>query len=172
MMYYYIIFKKWIATMENDGMINLDISSVAEVIFLQIYKGKNGLLFLMFLVIYNVAALPALFGELNVWWVMLWIVYYGLNIIWVSLLIRNYIELYDDYFIFYYGFTKESFDLTDIVELKRSKNPIASSANSLDRIHVVTVNKDFYISLKDNDGFIKAVLQRKNNITMKEAISR
>lgn len=48
--------------------------------------------------------------------------------------------------------------------MERSRNPIASAANSLDRIHVVTVRKDFYIALKDNDGFIKDVFERKQNL--------
>lgn len=77
-------------------------------------------------------------------------------------MVRNYIELYDDYFVFYYGFSKERFEIKDILKLEKSKNPIASSANSLDRIHMTTKDKDFYISLKDNDDFIKNILLKKN----------
>ena len=44
---------------------------------------------------------------------------------------------------------------------------MASSANSLDRIHMTTKDKDFYISLKDNDDFIKNILLKKNVISIR-----
>lgn len=134
---------------------------------MKIYKGENAVYFILFIVLYNI--IPLIFFVIedcfsSIWMTVMWILYYACDIIWLPLFIRNYIELYDDHFLFYYGFLKERIDLKDIVQMERSRNPIASAANSLDRIHVVTVRKDFYIALKDNDGFIKDVFERKQNL--------
>lgn len=134
---------------------------------MKVYKGENAFYFILFIVLYNI--IPLIFfviGEAvsNIWFIVMWIFYYACDVIWLPLFIRNYIELYDDHFIFYYGFLKERIDLKDVVQMERSRNPIASAANSLNRIHVITVKKDFYIALKDNDGFIKDVFQRKQKL--------
>ena len=134
---------------------------------MKVYKGENAIYFILFIVLYNI--IPLIFFVIedcfsSIWMTVMWILYYACDIIWLPLFIRNYIELYDDHFLFYYGFLKERIDLKDIVQMERSRNLIASAANSLDRIHVVTVRKDFYIALKDNDGFIKDVFERKQNL--------
>ena len=51
--------------------------------------------------------------------------------------------------------------IKDILKIEKSNNSIASSANSLDRIHLITTQKDFYISLKNNDNFIDKIKQRR-----------
>lgn len=128
------------------------------------FDGKNAWWLILIFVIYNICPVVIFLidNEIisNVWWIMLWIFYYGFNLFWLPIFIRNYIELYEDYFVFYYGFSKEIIYLKDIRTMKKSRNPIASSANSLDRINIVTKDKDFYISLKDNDTFIKDINDR------------
>lgn len=129
------------------------------------YEGKNSWLIILIFVIYNILPLVFILYEVsdlftNIWWLLFWVFYYGLNLIWIPVFVRNRVELFDNYFIFYYGFGKEEIVIKDILEINRSRNPIASSANSLDRIHIVTKNKDFYISLKDNDDFINEIKQR------------
>lgn len=129
------------------------------------YEGKNSWWIILIFVIYNILPLVFILYEVsdlftNIWWLLFWVFYYGLNLIWIPVFVRNRVELFDNYFIFYYGFGKEKIVIKDILEINRSRNPIASSANSLDRIHIVTKNKDFYISLKDNDDFINEIKQR------------
>lgn len=129
------------------------------------YEGKNSWWIILIFVIYNILPLVFILYEVsdlftNIWWLLFWVFYYGLNLIWIPVFVRNRVELFDNYFIFYYGFGKEEIVIKDILEINRSRNPIASSANSLDRIHIVTKNKDFYISLKDNDDFINEIKQR------------
>lgn len=41
--------------------------------------------------------------------------------------------------------------------MEKSRNPIASSANSFDRIYIGTKNEELYISLKENDKFIEVI---------------
>lgn len=129
------------------------------------YEGKNSWWIILIFVIYNILPLVFILYEVsdlftNIWWLLFWVFYYGLNLIWIPVFVRNRVELFDNYFIFYYGFGKEKIVIKDILEINRSRNPIASSANSLDRIHIVTKNKDFYISLKDDDDFINEIKQR------------
>lgn len=129
------------------------------------YDGKNSWWLILIFIIYDILPLGFFlcgFFELftNIWWLICWIFYYGLNLVWVPVLIRNRVELFDSYFIFYYGFGKEIINIKDIIEINKSRNPIASSANSLDRIHILTKNKDFYIFLKNNDDFISEIKQR------------
>lgn len=129
------------------------------------YEGKNSWWIILIFVIYNILPLVFILYEVsdlftNIWWLLFWVFYYGLNLIWIPVFVRNRVELFDNYFIFYYGFGKEKIVIKDILEINRSLNPIASSANSLDRIHIVTKDKDFYISLKDNDDFINEIKQR------------
>ena len=129
------------------------------------YEGKNSWWIILIFVIYNILPLVFILYEVsdlftNIWWLLFWGFYYGLNLIWIPVFVRNRVELFDNYFIFYYGFGKEKIVIKDILEINRSRNPIASSANSLDRIHIVTKDKDFYISLKDNDDFINEIKQR------------
>ena len=134
----------------------------------KIYKGKNAWWFILLFVFYN--ACPILIGLensdifSNIGWVLMWCVYYSFNILFIPILFRNYVVLYDDYFTLYFGFSKERFELKDILKIKKSKNPIASSANSLDRIHILTKDKDVYIALKNNDDFIKEVTDKKHII--------
>ena len=128
------------------------------------YEGKNSWWIILIFVIYNILPLVFILYEVsdlftNIWWLLFWVFYYGLNLIWIPVFVRNRVELFDNYFIFYYGFGKEKIVIKDILEINRSRNPIASSANSLDRIHIVTKDKDFYISLKDNDDFIDEIEQ-------------
>lgn len=129
------------------------------------YEGKNSWWIILIFVIYNILPLVFILYEVsdlftNIWWLLFLVFYYGLNLIWIPVFVRNRVELFDNYFIFYYGFGKEKIVIKDILEINRSRNPIASSANSLDRIHIVTKDKDFYISLKDNDDFINEIKQR------------
>lgn len=129
------------------------------------YEGKNSWWIILIFVIYNILPLVFILYEVsdlftNIWWLLFWVFYYGLNLIWIPVFVRNRVELFDNYFIFYYGFGKEKIVIKDILEINRSRNPIASSANSLDRVHIVTKDKDFYISLKDNDDFINEIKQR------------
>lgn len=86
---------------------------------------------------------------------------YALNIFWIPVFIRNRIELYDTYFIFYYGFSKQIIQISDIKKIEKSRRAIASSANSLDRIPIITKDKDFYVSLKENEDFINQIQKKR-----------
>ena len=90
---------------------------------MKVYKGENAIYFIVFIVVYNL--IPLVFFMItdcfsNVWMIMTWIVYYSCDIFMLPVLIRNYIELYDDHFIFYYGFSKEKIQLKDILKMEKT----------------------------------------------------
>lgn len=93
------------------------------------------------------------------------VIYYLIgDLIFIPCMINNKIELYDDYFIFHYMFSKQKVMLKDIKTIKKSHSFIASSANSLDRIYIETKNQSMYISLKENDEFIRLVNEKREHI--------
>ena len=54
-----------------------------------------------------------------------------------------------------------------IIRIEKSRDAIASSANSLDRLNIVTEQKDFYISLQNNDLFISQIRKFKRELQYK-----
>ena len=125
------------------------------------FKGKNALWFILIFMIYNCLPFIILLKGTNMesqWFlIVLLVVYYSGDLIFLPIMINNKIELYDDYFVFYYGFSKDQIYIKDIIDIKKSHNFIASSANSLDRLYIHTCHKDMYIALQNNDKFMKII---------------
>ncbi len=83
---------------------------------------------------------------------------YLVNIIWLPIMIRDYVDVYEDYFIFYYGFIKITIQINTIVSATKNHNPIAKNTSALDRVCITKNNgKSFYLSLYKNDEFIELV---------------
>lgn len=129
------------------------------------FKGKTAFWFYAIVVIYNIAPLRlVLQGESKHFWFYLFLlVYYVGDLIFIPVIFHNSVDLYEDHFIVHYGFSNETFFLSEITEIKKSKSFVASSANSLDRIYINTKNKEIYISLKENDAFLTLVKQSMEN---------
>lgn len=128
------------------------------------YRGKNAWYFILVFIFFNLLPLNIFLNkeiEMDTILIVSFIFYYLFDFLFIPILVRNYIDLYDDYFIFYYGFGKKKVMIKDIKIIKKSKDITASSANSLDRIYIETYGEDFMISLKNNDEFIKEVEKRR-----------
>lgn len=125
------------------------------------FDGKTAWWLYLLLFVYNLIPIAIIVFdkkfEWNVGTILGFVVCYLANIIWLPIMIRDFVDVYNDKFVFYYGFIKITIKYKDIVEIKKSHNPIAATANSFDRIHVVTKNKSFYLSLYKNDEFIELV---------------
>ncbi|MGE7925973.1 PH domain-containing protein [Viridibacillus arvi] len=68
-------------------------------------------------------------------------------------------EVKADYLIIYSGPLKKKILITDIKNMKQTKNPLASYALSIDRLEIIYAS-DFNMALispKDKDSFIKLV---------------
>ena len=129
------------------------------------YQGKNAWWFIIICIAFNVLPLVLRIGEGVEVGVLFFVIlgfYYILgDVIMIPILCRNYIEVYDDYFVFYYGFSKKKVLIKDIIKLEKTNDMSASSANSLDRIYIETHDNEFMVSLKKNDEFITLIKQRK-----------
>ncbi len=127
------------------------------------FKGKNAVWFYLTFILFNVIPFASWPWDLGL--LIILVIYYLIgDLIFIPCMINNKIELYDDYFIFHYMFSKQKVMLKDIKTIKKSHSFIASSANSLDRIYIETKNQSMYISLKENDEFIRLVNEKREHI--------
>lgn len=83
--------------------------------------------------------------------------YYCMDIVFIPILLWNKIEVDGGSFTFTYGFSKTTYQIRDIKSMKRTKNPIASSANSLDRIYMDLGGDELCVALQDNDGCMQYI---------------
>ena len=130
------------------------------------YRGKNAVWFILLFILFNVLPLTIFMKQnvvLDTLLVGVFVFYNLFDFIFIKIIVRNYIELYDAYFLFYYGFCKRKVWLNDIKRIEKSRDMTASSANSLDRIYIETKQDEFMVSLKKNDEFIAEVRKRMRN---------
>ena len=125
------------------------------------FDGKTAWWLYLLLVLYNLAPIGIIVFDKSFEWnvetIIGFVCCYLINIIWLPIMIRDWVDVYDDHFIFYYGFIKITVQIKDVIEVKKSHNPIATTANSLDRVCVVTNHKKFYLSLYKNDKFVELI---------------
>lgn len=130
------------------------------------YDGKNAIWFILLFIGFNLLPLGIFLIDskgINLFTIIVLVIYYLFDLLWVPILCRNRIDLYDDYFLFYYGFSKLKINISDIKTIEKTNDMSASSANSLDRIYIDTKEKDFMVSLEDNEVFISEINKRKND---------
>ena len=73
------------------------------------YRGKNAVWFILLFILFNVLPLTIFMKQnvvLDTLLVGVFMFYYLFDFIFIPIIVRNYIELYDAYFLFYYGFCK------------------------------------------------------------------
>lgn len=84
------------------------------------FKGENAWWFLLIVIVYNVAPLFFLFHvELNGIVGIVLLIYYAFDFILLPITFRNSIVLFDDSFVFTYGFSKETIEIKDIIKLEK-----------------------------------------------------
>ena len=125
------------------------------------FDGKTAWWLWALFVVYNLIPISILVFDKDFVWcfetISGFVVCYLFNFIWMPIMIIDWVDVYDDYFVFHYGFSKFKVEIKDVVGLKKSHNPISATANSLDRIYVETKRKNFYLSLYKNDEFIELI---------------
>lgn len=124
------------------------------------FKGKIDIWFWVVMLLGEVLLLGTLFmpGEGIIIGIITMVVY---NIIFLPFVFRNYVEVTDEKVIVAFGFSKDSIMISEIQEVYRTNNPIASSAASLDRIVIKSRQKSMMCAVQDKDKFF-AYLQDKN----------
>lgn len=125
-----------------------------------VFKGKISIWYYVIVILYNMFFLLNLFFTNTIYVLILVIIYLLGNLLFLPQIFVNRVELFSDYFIFYFGFSKKKIKLDDITVMHKTNDFTSSSACSLDRIYIDTINKDFMISLNENDAFIDEVKER------------
>lgn len=125
-----------------------------------VFKGKISIWYYVIVILYNMFFLLNLFFTNTIYVLILVIIYLLGNLLLLPQIFVNRVELFSDYFIFYFGFSKKKIKLDDITVMHKTNDFTSSSAYSLDRIYIDTINKDFMISLNENDAFIDEVKER------------
>ena len=117
-------------------------------------------------IVYNlIPAVIVVFDNSFVWTfstITGFVICYLLDIIWIPIMVRDWVDVYDDYFVFYYGFLKFVVKFENVVGVQKTHNPISTTANSLDRICVQTKKKNIYLALYKNDEFIELLNSKIN----------
>lgn len=125
-----------------------------------VFKGKISIWYYVIVILYNMVFIMNLFFTINFFTVILMIIYLLGNLLFLPQIFVNRVELFSDYFVFYFGFIKKKIKLSDIKVMYKTNDLTSSSACSLDRIYIDTIDADFMISLNENDSFIELVKER------------
>lgn len=130
------------------------------------FDGKTAWWVWFLFVVYNLIPISIIVFDKSFIWnfgtISGFIVCYLFDIIWLPILIRDWVDVYEDYFVFYYGFFKFIVRFEEIVSVKKSHNPISTTANSFDRICVQTKQRNIYLSLYKNKEFIDLMNEKIN----------
>lgn len=125
-----------------------------------VFKGKISIWYYVIVMLYNMIFIMNLYFTINSFTVILMIIYLLGNFLFLPQIFVNRVELFSDYFVFYFGFGKKKIKLIDIKVMYKTNDLTSSSACSLDRIYIDTIDTDFMISLNENDSFIALVKER------------
>lgn len=84
------------------------------------------------------------------------------NLAFLPFVIRNYVEVTDERVTVVFGFIKQSMLLSELTEIRRTRNPISSTAASLDRIILKGNRKSMMCAVRNREEFLD-LLNRKNS---------
>lgn len=118
-----------------------------------IIKGKIAVWFWLLLIGVNIAMVYGFFTEdlTGGDTIVLLFTFFVCNIIFIPMVIKNYVEIDGDKLIFVLGFCKDSMKIGDITEVYRTHNPIAAGALSLDRVVIKGKRQEWMISVCDKE---------------------
>lgn len=86
------------------------------------------------------------------------------NVVFLSMVIRNYVFVSEDVVKVYFGILKDSVQIRDIVEVYATHNPIASSAASLDRIVIKGRRNELMCSVREKEKLFEELKKRNAEI--------
>lgn len=107
-----------------------------------VFFGSNGLL--IYELIFSPDSIAVLLATLFLF-----------NLIFLPILVRNYVLIGEDEVMICFGFSKDAIKLSDIVKVYETYNPIASSAASLDRIVIKGKHNEIMCSVKEKARFLE-----------------
>lgn len=116
------------------------------------FKGKVDLWFWIVMIIGDGILISVIFSEPDSIACLVGLIVY--NLAFFPFVIRNYVSVTDDCVTVVFGFIKQSMFLSELTEVCRTKNPISSTAASLDRIILKGNHKYMMCAVRDRDAFL------------------
>lgn len=118
------------------------------------YPGKSAPWFLLFVVVYTLIP-PCIYffweggAALSpARWAAFFLCFYAVDLIWLVMLLRNRVELFEDRFVVYSGLNKAAIPLKSVMRVER----VEKTALSPERLRITAQGRKFYLAVKDNDG--------------------
>lgn len=90
------------------------------------------------------------------------------NIIFIPLVVRNYVEVTDKELRIVMGFSKVKIPLMEIVEVYCTHNPVSSMAASIDRIMIQAKNTQVMCAVTDKEAFFSCLKEKNPMIQIPE----
>lgn len=127
-----------------------------------IIKGKIAVWFWMLLAGVNIALIYGFFTEglTGREGMVVLFAFVCFNLIFIPMVIKNYVEIDGDKLIFVLGFCRDSMKIGDIMEVYRTHNPIAAGALSLDRVVIKGKRQEWMISVCDKEKLFHELKRR------------
>lgn len=123
------------------------------------FKGKIDLWFWVIMLFGDALILLALFDSSGM--IIGLVTAFIYNIIFIPLVVRNYVEVTDEELRIVMGFSKVKIPLSEIIEVYRTHNPVSSMAASVDRVMIQAKHTQVMCAVKDKEAFF-ACLKEKN----------
>ena len=81
------------------------------------------------------------------------------NAIFIPIVVGNYVVVDGDRMAIYFGIMKDSMEISEIMEIRRTCNPISATAASLDRIEIKGRRQEMICAVRDRDRLIEELLR-------------
>ena len=89
------------------------------------------------------------------------------NVVFLPIIVRNYVEIENDVLTVAFGFGKDSIRIGEITEIYQTHNPISSSATSLDRIVIKGRRKEIICSVCDKDSLFQEIKRQNPSVILR-----
>ncbi|MBS6645242.1 MAG: PH domain-containing protein [Clostridiaceae bacterium] len=89
------------------------------------------------------------------------------NVVFLPIIVRNYVEIENDVLTVAFGFGKDSIRIGEITEIYQTHNPISSSAASLDRIVIKGRRKEIIFSVCDKDSLFQEIKRQNPSVILR-----
>ena len=122
------------------------------------FKGKIAVWFWMILLAGNAAMAYGLLvsSDVSAEIVAALVVY---NAIFIPIVVRNYVVVDGDRMAIYFGIMKDSMEISEIREIRRTCNPISATATSLDRIEIRGRRQEMICAVRDRERLIEELVK-------------
>ena len=122
------------------------------------FKGKIAVWFWMILLAGNAAMAYGLLvsSDVSAEIVAALVVY---NAIFIPIVVRNYVVVDGDRMAIYFGIMKDSMEISEIREIRRTCNPISATAAPLDRIEIRGRRQEMICAVRDRERLIEELVK-------------